>query len=683
MKEYERLTRAELIERLSALEKKGEPHNASSASAASAPGSSPGQVADSAEHLRAILETAVEGIITIDERGTMESVNRAAEKLFGYAAAELIGINVKVLMPEPHRRQHDGYLANYQRTGHAKIIGIGREVIAQRKDGTTFPIELAVSEVRLSDRRVFTGFIRDITERKKAEHSLLYHAMLVASSDDAIIGKTLDSVITSWNSGAERIFGFTAEEAIGQPITIIIPAERLGEERDIMARIKRGESLDHFETVRKRKDHRLIDVSVTISPIRDASGAVIGVSKLARDITAQKRADAALKESSEQRRIAIEVADLGTWDYHFDTGKVYWDKRCREMWGINEGTEIDYGNAISRIHPDDRNGIEEALKQALSGVNDGLYHRDFRAVWPDGSVRWITSHGRVFFAGEGASRVPVRFIGANQEITERKRAEEQLAQFTQTLAEKNKELETIVYVASHDLRSPLVNIQGFGRELARACESLRSKLLNDSTEVSKLKELRSLLAEDIPEALEYIQAGVAKIDALLSGFLRYSRLGRAALKIERLDMDGMLAGIIGAMEFQIKQAGAAMRVEKLPDCLGDATQVSQVFSNLLDNALKYLDSERPGIISVTGRIENGRSMYMVQDNGIGIAKEHQEKIFEIFHRLNPAHGEGEGLGLTIAQRVLERQNGRITVESESGRGSRFLVTLPGPHGNKE
>jgi len=231
-------------------------------------------------------------------------------------------------------------------------------------------------------------------------------------------------------------------------------------------------------------------------------------------------------------------------------------------------------------------------------------------------------------------------------------------------------------VASHDLRSPLVNIQGFSQELAQACDKLRARLRPGESPDASGSGIKSLLAEDIPEAIEYIQAGVAKIDSLLAGFLRYSRLGRAALKIERLNMDAMIAGIAQAMEFQIKKAGATLQIGKLPDCLGDETQINQVFSNLLENAVKYLDGTRPGLITVNGRAEGGVVTYTVRDNGIGMAPEHQEKAFEIFHRLNPTHGEGEGLGLTIAQRILERHNGKIRVESGPGKGSAFFVSLP-------
>lgn len=266
---------------------------------------------DREERLRAILGTAVEGIITIDERGIIESANAAAEKLFGYPAAELIGRNVSLLMPMPHRAAHDGYLANYLHTGVAKIIGIGREVSGLRKDGTVFPMDLSVSEVKLKDRRLFTGFIRDITARKETEKALQHYAALVESSDDAIIGKTLEGYVTSWNRGAEKVFGYAREEMLGKHISVLIPDDRKGEEPGILEKIRRGESVDHYETVRRRKDGRLIDVSVTVSPIRDAQGAITGASKLARDISGRKQLEREILEVSdrEQRRIGHDLHD--------------------------------------------------------------------------------------------------------------------------------------------------------------------------------------------------------------------------------------------------------------------------------------------------------------------------------------------------------------------------------------
>ena len=189
-------------------------------------------------------------------------------------------------------------------------------------------------------------------------------------------------------------------------------------------------------------------------------------------------------------------------------------------------------------------------------------------------------------------------------------------------------------------------------------------------------ELKPPVETAIPQALRFINAGVNKMDSLLTGLLHYSRLGRVALTIRPLDMNVQLAEIIAAMKFQLDEAKAEVSVAPLPPCLGDATHTARVFANLLDNALKYRSPQRRLRVTISGRVDAGQAIYVVADNGIGIAPEHQGKIFEIFHRLDPQATGGEGLGLTIAQRVLERQRGRIWVESHLETGSTFHVSLP-------
>ncbi|HWA30158.1 MAG TPA: PAS domain S-box protein [Rhizomicrobium sp.] len=256
-----------------------------------------------------LASTAVDGIIVIDERARILFYNEACAKLFQYAPNEVAGKNVKILMPEPYRGEHDGYIARYHKTHEAHIIGIGRQVTGRRKDGSVFPMYLSVGEGKIQKSKVFVGIVHDLTalraEEERRQEADRHLAQIVESSDDVIVSKTLDGIVTTWNPAAERIFGYAAAEMIGQPLARIIPQNRLSEEDDILRRIRAGESIHHYETVRRRKDGQEITVSLSVSPVRDANGGIVGASKIARDVTEQRRAEAqTLKLESELAHVA-------------------------------------------------------------------------------------------------------------------------------------------------------------------------------------------------------------------------------------------------------------------------------------------------------------------------------------------------------------------------------------------
>ncbi len=264
-----------------------------------------------------------------------------------------------------------------------------------------------------------------------------------------------------------------------------------------------------------------------------------------------------------------------------------------------------------------------------------------------------------------------------QEIIKKELAEEEREHLLKALALKNKELESIMYISSHDLRTPIVNVLGYSGELKEGCEQLKAVLDEAKIEAETRQKILSILNDDILMPLDFICSSTVAIDNLQNGLLKVCRLGRETLDIKTVDMNGLVAKVIENIQYQIDESGARVTVSELPPCQADEGKLSQVFMNLLDNAIKYRDPTRPGQINVSGKIKKEKSVYCIEDNGIGIAPGSQEKVFEIFHQLNPkSPAKGEGLGLTIVHRIVERQDGKVRLESESGKGSRFFVELP-------
>jgi signal transduction histidine kinase len=245
------------------------------------------------------------------------------------------------------------------------------------------------------------------------------------------------------------------------------------------------------------------------------------------------------------------------------------------------------------------------------------------------------------------------------------------------LSFRNAELQGIVYTVSHDLKSPLVNIKGFSEELeVQGCKLIKHLSLVDLPPTIQ-KEVQPLLEEEIPKSLHFIQASTAKMKGLLDGFLRVSKIRSAPIQKETLDMNALVESVLATMRYQIESGQVTVTVDDLPPCVGDSGQINQVISNLVDNALKYRDQNRPGAIHISGRRDGDCVTYWVKDNGIGIDPRHQGRVFEMFHRLDPNFPvSGDGLGLTIVSRILDRHQGRIRLESELGKGSTFYISLP-------
>lgn len=546
-----------------------------------------------------------------------------------------------------------------------------------------------------------------------------YLAAIVESSDDAIVSKDLNGIVTSWNKGAEHIFGYTASEMIGKPISILAAPGRADEMPEILNKIRRGQCVDHYETTRRRKDGETIYISLTVSPIRDASGRIIGASKIARDITERKRAEAERAVLLAREQAARNTAELlnqvgSILAVEFDPQKLV---QCV----TDVATQLVGAEFGSFFHNVVNEKGESHMLYALSGVSQkafenfpiprdtSLFGVTFRG---EGVVRCedvtcdprygrnapyygmpsghlpvrsylaapvISRSGEVlgglFFGhsspgkfSEGHESILTGIAGQAAIAMDNARLFEQsgwvqneLKQSNEELKRANQDLEAFAYSASHDLREPLRTVTLSAQLLERSCGDQ--------------------LQEEASQCLQNILQGTRRMDNLIRDVLAYAMAAKYPEGPPPLvEPAEVLAGVLEDLKSRIEQAGATITCGELPVISVHESRLGQLFENLIGNALKYRTEKAPRIhISAIER--DGWSLFSVADNGIGIDQKFAEHIFGLFKRLH-SQGEypGSGIGLAICQRIVEQYGGRIWLEnSVPGEGSTFCFTFPSKH----
>ncbi len=326
-------------------------------------------------HLMELLPAAV--YICEAPSGVITYHNRRAAELWGRAPA--IGDTDERFCGSFRLFRTDGTPLPHAETPMAQVLNgaapiRNQEVVIERRDGSRIILRVNIDPLYDINGR-FSGAIsvfEDVTDLKQAEQASRRLATIVESSGDAIVSKDLNGVIASWNQAAERLFGYTAEETIGKPITLLIPPERRDEEQGILERIRRGERIEHYETVRRRKDGSLLDISLTVSPIRDTKGNIVGASKIARDITRRKRVEVALRESEQRLRLATQTGKLGVWDWDVVTNRISWSDSLYAIHGVRpdqfDGTVEGF---TALIHPEDQGTSPERREVTPAGSGTG------------------------------------------------------------------------------------------------------------------------------------------------------------------------------------------------------------------------------------------------------------------------------------------------------------------------
>ncbi|MFB2975503.1 PAS domain-containing protein [Microseira sp. BLCC-F43] len=594
------------------------------------------------------------------------AVNQAAIHHYGYSLAEFLNMTIADIRPPEDIPVLQEKVANLAVEGYANS-GLWRH---QKKDGTIIDVEVTSNALTFLGRLARFVLVTDVTERQLAEKSLRqseekYRRICELTSDyiySCYVTRS-GAIIDEWaTANLSRITGYTfAELPEGENgwLNLVYPDDLPAFSQFINERISTNQagSLE-YRIVTKQGDIRWI--CDRIQPEwDDGEGRVVRFLGATEDITSRKQAEAALRENNDRLTLALEVANIGSWDWNMLTNETIWTSYHETIFGYEPGTPRRFfTDWFNRIHPEDLPEIKASAQAAIASRQD--LECEYRVVWPDGSIHWVDSLGRFYYNALGQ---PTRMVGVLYDISDRKQAQEalhnsqeQLQTAIAELTRSNKELEQFAYAASHDLQEPLRKINSFAELLAH--------------------DYRQQLDEIADKYIDYITDGATRMQALIEDLLIYSRVGRQELNKQPTDLNTVVSQVIIDLSFVIAENNAIITTTPLPTLSANPVQMAQLLQNLIANGIKFR-RDCPPEIHIAATLQKQQWLISVQDNGIGIKPEYIERIFAIFQRLHSrSHYPGNGIGLALCRKIVERHGGQIWLESEPGKGTIFYFTIP-------
>ena len=615
------------------------------------------------ELLRVTLSSIGDAVVTTDNYGRVTYLNAVAESLTGWMQQDAVGQpldSVFRIVNEQTRRPVESPATKALREG--VVVGLANHTVLIQKNGRQLAIDDSAAPIRDEHGRV-SGCVlifRDVSAQRRLEQdkasqlqAARFLASIVESSDDAIVSKSLDGIIQSWNAAAERLFGYTAEQAVGRHISLVIPPERIAEEDRILASLRAGQRIEHFETERERSDGQRISVSLTISPIRDTEGTVIGASKIVRDITDRKRAEA------EQQKLVTLVENstdfIGIYD--LPGTPLFINSAGMRMVGLDDIEHARRTPVASFFFPEDQPWIMNDFFPSVLEKGHGEVEVRFRH-FKTGEARWMAY--KVLTLPDATGR-PVALATVSQDVTERKRFEDTLRRVAIDLSEADQRKNEFLAMLAHELRNPLAPIR-------HAIQALR---LAESDRTSG------------HAATEMLERQVRQMVRLVDDLLDMSRINRGKIELrkDRIELAPIIDQAVEATRALHKSMNHELTVTLPPQPIyldADPARMAQVVGNLLNNACKFTDSG--GHVWLTVEHDRAQAVIRVRDNGIGIAADQLPRLFEMFMQVDTSQErsrEGLGLGLTLVKTLVEMQGGTVEAHSEGpGRGSEFVIRLP-------